>query len=56
MICVDTDAENFITVASGANLAASSDKIADSRLGPGTTVLMQMEVGGTELGADPARP
>jgi ribokinase len=44
MICVDTDAENFITVASGANLAASSDRIADSRLGPGTTVLMQMEV------------
>ena len=44
MICVDADAENFITVASGANLAASSDRIADSRLGPGTTVLMQMEV------------
>src|SRR3954465_10668425 len=30
MICVDADAENFITVASGANLAASSDRIADS--------------------------
>ena len=44
MICVDADAENFITVASGANLAASSDRIADCTLGPGTTVLMQMEV------------
>jgi ribokinase len=44
MICVDADAENFITVASGANLAAASDRIADSKLGPGTTVLMQMEV------------
>ncbi|QQP88121.1 ribokinase [Skermanella sp. TT6] len=44
MICVDADGENFISVASGANLSASADRIPDERLGAGITVLMQMEV------------
>lgn len=43
-ICVDDGAENFITVASGANLSATADLVPDGVLGRGTTVLMQMEV------------
>lgn len=43
-ICVDAEAENFITVASGANLAVRAADVPDAALGPGTTVLMQMEV------------
>lgn len=43
-ICVDAGGENAITVASGANLAATADQVADRLLGPGATVLMQMEV------------
>ena len=43
-IRVDAGGENSISVASGANLSASAGQIPDSRLGPGTTVLAQMEV------------
>ncbi|HET8727207.1 MAG TPA: ribokinase [Alphaproteobacteria bacterium] len=43
-ICVDAKAENFIAVASGANLAASADLAPDDALRPGATVLLQMEV------------
>ncbi|EWY40065.1 ribokinase [Skermanella stibiiresistens SB22] len=44
MICVDKAGENFISVASGANLTASAARVPDEALGSGTTVLMQMEV------------
>lgn len=43
-ILVSADGENQIGVASGANLEAKSDNVHNDRLGPGTTVLMQMEV------------
>jgi ribokinase len=43
-VCVDEAAENLIAVAGGANQVAAAARIDDSRLGPGTTVLMQMEV------------
>lgn len=43
-ICVDGGAENFITVACGANLETTADLVPDSALGAGTTLLMQMEV------------
>jgi ribokinase len=36
--------ENLIAVASGANRAAAASDVPDGRLGPGTTVLCQMEV------------
>ena len=44
-ICVDPDGDNFITMASGANLEASISHVPESALGLGAaTVLMQMEV------------
>lgn len=43
-ICVDRAAENFIAVAQGANLAPRATQVPDDRLGPGTLVLMQMEI------------
>jgi ribokinase len=43
-IRVDRGGENSISVASGANLAASAAQVPDALLGPGTTVLAQMEV------------
>ncbi|HEV7367718.1 ribokinase [Arenibaculum sp.] len=43
-ICVDAGGENAIAVASGANLDAAADQVPDRLLGPGATVLMQMEV------------
>lgn len=43
-ICVDRAAENFITVAQGANRAPRADQVPDDRLGPDTLVLMQMEI------------
>lgn len=44
VICVDPQAENFIAVAGGANLALSADAVADARLSPATLVLLQGEV------------
>jgi ribokinase len=42
-ICVDTQGRNLIAVASGANLAARQTQVEDELLGPGTTLLLQME-------------
>lgn len=42
-ICVDPQGRNLIAVASGANLTASHTQVEDSLLGPGTTLLLQME-------------
>lgn len=36
--------ENLIAVASGANAAATADLVADALLGPGTTLVLQMEL------------
>lgn len=47
-ICVDAGGENAIAVASGANLDAAADQVPDRLLGPGATVLMQMEVPAAE--------
>ncbi|HSK41002.1 MAG TPA: ribokinase [Arenibaculum sp.] len=54
-ICVDAKGENAIVVASGANLSAGADQVPESRLGSGTTVLMQMEVPAAENWALVAR-
>ena len=43
-ICVDTNGENSIAVASGANLAVAGDLIPAGMLGPQTTIVLQMEV------------
>ena len=43
-ICVDDAAENFIAVASGANLEPRADRLSDAALGAGNTLLMQMEI------------
>jgi ribokinase len=50
-ILVSPQAENQIGVASGANLEAKSDNVHNDRLGPGTTVLMQMEAPDEEIWA-----
>ncbi len=42
-VCVDTQGENMIIVASGANLDAREAEIPDFLLGKGTTLLLQME-------------
>ena len=42
-ICVDPQGRNQIAVASGANLLARADQVADAQLGPDTTLLLQME-------------
>ncbi|MEQ8964219.1 MAG: ribokinase [Azospirillaceae bacterium] len=44
MITVDPAGENAIAVAAGANRSAAAGRVDPARLGPGTTVLMQMEV------------
>lgn len=43
-ICVDAAGENQIAVASGANRTAHAGLVPDDRLGPDTTVLLQMEI------------
>jgi ribokinase len=43
-ICVDPQGQNQIAVAAGANLGARADQVADSDLGPDTTLVLQMEV------------
>jgi ribokinase len=44
LIAVDDRGENQIVVASGANLAATAAQVPEDWLGPGTTVLLQLEV------------
>jgi ribokinase len=41
---VSSEGENTIAVASGANASARSDQVPDELLGPGTTLVAQMEV------------
>lgn len=48
-ITVAAGGENMITVAAGANLLARAEMVADARLGPGTTVLLQLEVPAAEV-------
>ena len=48
-ICVDPAGRNLIAVASGANLAARQAQVEDALLGPGTTLLLQMEVPADEI-------
>ena len=43
-ITVDPNGENAIAVGSGANLATRAGQVADALLGPGTTLVLQMEV------------
>jgi ribokinase len=43
-IMVSSEGENTIAVASGANASARSDQVPDELLGPGTTLVAQMEV------------
>jgi ribokinase len=43
-IAVDDRGENHIVVASGANAHVSADQVDDAQLGPGTTVVLQMEL------------
>lgn len=43
-VMIDAGGHNSIVVASGANLAARADQVPDSELGPGTTLVLQMEV------------
>lgn len=47
-IAVDPAGNNAISVGSGANLLARAEQVEDSLLGPGTTVLLQMEVSAEE--------
>lgn len=47
-ITVDPDGNNAIAVGSGANLSARASQVEDSLLGPGTTVVLQMEVPASE--------
>ncbi|WP_374446897.1 PfkB family carbohydrate kinase [Stella sp.] len=43
-LAVAADGRNLIMVGSGANREASADQVPDAALGPGTTVLLQLEV------------
>ncbi len=48
LICVDGEGRNQIAVASGANLRPRAAQIDDALLGPGTTLLLQLEVDDAE--------
>lgn len=50
-IAVDAAGENLIMVGSGANLAARAAQVEDGALGPGTVLLLQMEVPAAENAA-----
>ncbi|HYZ62495.1 MAG TPA: ribokinase [Acetobacteraceae bacterium] len=54
-ICTDKAGRNLIAVGSGANLAARAAQVEDALLGPGTTVVLQMEVPAAENAALIAR-
>jgi ribokinase len=54
-IAVDPEGRNQIAVAPGANLAARAAQVADADLGPGTTLVLQMEVDPGETAALIAR-
>lgn len=44
MVVVEAGGENLIVVASGANTAVTAELLPDDRLGPGTTLVCQMEI------------
>ncbi len=50
-ICVDRQGRNQIAVSSGANLLATAAQVTDAQLGPGTTLLLQMEADPGETAA-----
>ncbi len=50
-ICTDPFGRNLIAVGSGANLLARADQVEDALLGPGCTVVLQMEVEPDETAA-----
>ncbi len=50
-VCVDPRGENQIVVASGANRDARMTTIPDTALGPDTTLVLQLEVDGSETAA-----
>ena len=47
-ICVDPRGQNQIAVSVGANAFARADQVADADLGPGTTLLLQLEADAAE--------
>lgn len=51
VVCVDGEGRNLIAVAGGANLTARAANIPEELLGPGTTLLLQMEVPVAEIQA-----
>ena len=51
MVVVEAGGENLIVVASGANTAVTADLLAARRLGPGTTLVCQMEIPADETAA-----
>lgn len=50
-ICTDPQGRNQIAVGAGANLLARADQVEDAALGPGTTLLLQMETEPAEVAA-----
>ena len=50
-ICTDPAGRNLIAVGSGANLQARASQVEDARLGPGNTLVLQMEVPAEETAA-----
>lgn len=48
-ICTDPQGRNQIAVGAGANLLARADQVEDAVLGPGTTLLLQMETEPAEV-------
>jgi ribokinase len=54
-IAVDPDGNNAIAVGSGANLAVRASQLEDALLGPGATLVLQMEVSSAETSALIAR-
>lgn len=48
-ICTDPQGRNQIAVGAGANLLARADQVEDAALGPGTTLLLQMETEPAEV-------
>jgi ribokinase len=50
-ICVDSEGQNQIAVAPGANMEARAGQVEDAALGPATTLLLQLEVPPSEVAA-----
>src|SRR4051794_32896002 len=50
-VCTDREGRNLIAVGSGANLQARAAQVEDALLGPGSTLVLQMEVPAAETEA-----